>query len=171
MLEVAVATADDAEIIETLLDNVFGAGRQAKASYQFRAGVAPVSALSLVAKDNNELVGSIQYWPMSLGDQTVLLLGPLAIALHRQKQGIGRMLTEMSLGLAEKMGFRVVFLVGDPGYYQHLGFVPAPRSVTMPHEDPARLQVRCLSEEHDSSLAGELCIWHNQPVSEPHQAV
>ena len=54
----------DAGDIEQLLDLAFGPNRLAKASYQYRDGVAPIPALSWIARDGAKLVGTIRYWPI-----------------------------------------------------------------------------------------------------------
>lgn len=130
----------DGPAIEHLLDLSFGPNRRRKISYRYRSGVAPIAELCLVARGADGLVGSIRYWPVRLGDRPVLLLGPLAIDPERRGQGIGRALIRASLARAEAMGWRLVFLVGDPAYYAQHGFRPVPAGVIMPGEDPARLQ-------------------------------
>ena len=50
-----------------------------------------------------------------------------------------------SLALAEAMGWRLVFLVGDPAYYARYGFAVAPANIVMPDESPSRLQYRTLA--------------------------
>ena len=57
----------DAGDIEQLLDLAFGPDRLAKTSYRYRDGVAPVSALSWIARDGERLVGTIRYWPIQVG--------------------------------------------------------------------------------------------------------
>ena len=96
--------------------------------------------LCYVARAGATLVGAIRYWPIRLDDRPALLLGPLAIDPARQGQGIGRALTRATLALAEGMGWRLVFLVGDAAYYARHGFSPAPANIVMPRESPARLQ-------------------------------
>lgn len=144
MLALSHEGPEDGSAIEDLLDRAFGPDRLKKTSYRYRQGVAPLWALCLVARERGELVGSIRYWPIRLGEQPALLLGPLAIEPARQGQGIGRALTEASLARAEALGWRLVFLVGDPAYYARYGFSVAPASVVMPGESPARLQYRTL---------------------------
>jgi predicted N-acetyltransferase YhbS len=137
----------DAGDIEQLLDLAFGPNRLSKASYRYRDGVAPVSALSWIARDGARLVGTIRYWPIQIGrgQTSALLLGPLAVDPARRGEGIGRMLVARTLDQAMLSGHRVVLLVADPGYYEQFGCVPAaPLGFSMPHENPERLWVRPL---------------------------
>jgi predicted N-acetyltransferase YhbS len=138
----------DAGDIEQLLDLAFGPNRLAKTSYRYRDGIAPVSALSWIARDGDRLVGTVRYWPILVGnaDAPALLLGPLAVDPTRRGEGIGRMLVARTLDQAMFSGHRLVLLVADPGYYEQFGCMPAaPFGFSMPHEDPARLWVRPLA--------------------------
>lgn len=140
MLTIADEGPFDGPVIEDLLDASFGPGRFRKTSYRYRIGLAPVQPLCLAAWTAGRLVGSIRYWPVCLDDQPALLLGPLAIDPARRGQGIGRALMRASLAKAEALGWRLVFLVGDPAYYAQHGFDVVPETIVMPGEDPARLQ-------------------------------
>ncbi len=138
----------DAGDIEQLLDLAFGPDRLAKTSYRYRDGVAPVSALSWIARDGERLVGTIRYWPILIGaaDTPALLLGPLAVDPTRRGEGIGRMLVARTLDQAMLSGHRLVLLVADPGYYEQFGCLPAaPFGFAMPQEKPERLWVRPLA--------------------------
>jgi len=134
-------------VIETLLDRCFGPNRHAKTSYRFRDGVGEVASLARVALYDDRVIGSIQYWPMRLGGETVLLLGPLAVAPEWENRGIGRALVAASLAAAAAEGWRHVFLVGDFDYYSRFGFSPASNwGVSMPNEQQHRLLARCIGE-------------------------
>jgi len=143
-------TPDLAPAVENLLDNVFGPGRQDKASYLYRAGVQPVAELSWTAYAGEQLVGTIRYWPILVGEAGLqaLLLGPLGIDQEFAGRGIGRALTFKTLELAAGLGYGLVLLVGDVDYYKRFGFVPAtPYGFVMPGEKrPERLQVAALRE-------------------------
>ena len=124
------------------------AKRLAKASYQYRDGVAPVTPLSWVTRDRDRLVGTLRYWPIQVGakDAPALLLGPLAVDPTRRGEGIGRMLVARTLDQAMLSGHRLVILVADPGYYEQFGFVPAAAfGFSMPNEKPERLWIRPLA--------------------------
>ncbi len=155
MLRIRHEQPSDHDTVEDLLDRAFGIRRRLKVSYRYRTGLEPVHDLCLVAENEAGLVGAIRYWPIRLGPRPALLLGPLAIEPALRGRGIGAALVEISLARAAAGGGDLVFLVGDPAYYARFGFRPAPPEVTMPGEDPARLQLRRLG--HDSGpLAGVL---------------
>src|ERR1700754_1397074 len=79
----------DASAIEALNDAGFGPGRFAKSAYRLREGVAPVAELGFVAVDGDALLGSVRFWPISVGGHEELLLGPLAVRGDQRGRGIG----------------------------------------------------------------------------------
>ncbi|MEX1147641.1 MAG: N-acetyltransferase, partial [Sphingomonadales bacterium] len=117
--------ADPAQI-EAILDRAFGPGREQKTAYRFRDGVDPVDGLSLVARLDGRLVGTIRFWPVLAeadgGLRDALLLGPIAVEPDLKGLGIGKALMRRGLELARAQGHRLVILVGDFDYYGKLGF-------------------------------------------------
>ena len=149
----------DRNAIETLLDVVFGKDRHNKVSYRYRDGVDPVAGLSRIAHDGGDLVGTIQYWPISIGaDKTpALLLGPIAVSPDRKGQGIGIRLILETLESAAAGGTGVVVLVGELPYYARFGFVPAQDfSVIMPDEAPERVQILFLNTDLKGKVSGQI---------------
>lgn len=53
-----------------------------------------------------------------------LLLAPISVVLEYRNKGIGSELIKESFRLARKMGYTVVFLVGNSAYYHRFGFRP-----------------------------------------------
>ena len=154
MFDITTLRPEDHDQVEDLLDRAFGRNRKSKTSYRYRAGIHPVNELSLAAREGDRLVGSIQYWPVTLGgqDTEALLLGPLAIDPRRQGEGIGAALMFTSLDMAAWAGHTAVLLVGDLAYYRRFGFrTAALDGLTMPGEAPHRLLV---TEPADHALAG-----------------
>jgi predicted N-acetyltransferase YhbS len=147
MVAIIPPSADNFAVIENLLDRCFGPNRHVKTSYRFRDGVAQVESLARIAVDDDSIIGSIQYWPMLLGPERVLLLGPLAVEPEWANRGIGRALVAASLAAAAAEGWLHVFLVGDFDYYSRFGFLPASNwGVAMPNEQQHRLLGRCIGD-------------------------
>ena len=141
MVDITPPSPEHAVQIEQLLDHAFGQERQSKISYRYRDGVPCVASLSRVAVSGDELLGSIQFWPARLGEETVLLLGPIALWAGYVGQGVGTCLMNHALANAKAQGWKHVFLVGDPNYYRRFGFGLAEQwGVTMPDENAARFQ-------------------------------
>ena len=84
------------------------------------------SAISLVAFVAGKLVGHVLMSRMRAeGDGRqfrALGLAPVAVLPERQGQGVGSALIRKALALAESNREQLVFLVGEPEYYQRFGF-------------------------------------------------
>ncbi len=149
----------DAAAIETLLDNAFGTDRHSKSSYALRQDGPPVAGLSFSARSGDKVVGTIRFWPVTVGDGVTpaLLLGPLGVAPDRQNYGIGRGLVCRGHMMAEELGYKLVLLVGEEKYYRRFGYKPAqPYGLIMAGEDPSRLLVHELDAGALSGVSGDL---------------
>lgn len=121
-------TAGDDRHINDLLDTAFGPGRLTRTAYRLREGVEHISSLAYVAENDNELMGSLRYWPVSVeSGHEALLLGPLVIRPDWQAKGCGKALMRRTLDLATGQGHRIVVLVGDAPYYARVGFSQVPK--------------------------------------------
>jgi predicted N-acetyltransferase YhbS len=161
----------DSPAIEVLLDEAFGADRHRKQSYRFRRHIGPIEALSLVARDQGRLIGTIRQWQVTIvGDREpvpALLLGPIGVAADRRSEKIGDRLIRESLRLADELGHRIVLLVGDLSYYGRFGFRPAAaHGLFMPGEQPERLQVLELDPGALAGVAGDLWPVRQKPAGE-----
>ncbi len=129
--------------VEALFDLCFVPGREALSSYRLRDGVDPVAELSLVARDEMDVVaGAVRYWPVEVGGAPTLLLGPIAVHPTRQGEGLGALLVEESLTRAT--GWERAMLVGDAPYYGRFGFSHLPGVEMPPPTNPARVLGRAL---------------------------
>jgi predicted N-acetyltransferase YhbS len=88
-----------------------------------------IPELSLVAEKDGRIVGQITLYKTDIitqqGKQTELLLSPISVHPNFFRQGIARAMTEKALALAKNMGYRAVFLCGNPNLYRKLDFVPS----------------------------------------------
>ncbi|MCP3735457.1 N-acetyltransferase [Sphingomonas sp. RP10(2022)] len=113
----------EAAAVEALLDRAFGTDRHQRTAYKVRGAAAPIAALSLAAIEDGVLIGTIQCWPVTLAgdDGTVhdlVMVGPVAVAPERQRDGIGRRLMTQALAAAARAGLDgALMLIGDPEYY------------------------------------------------------
>jgi predicted N-acetyltransferase YhbS len=113
----------DVEAREDLLDRVWGASRFHKTAERLRKGRSPADELSLVAEEDEGLVGTVRLWHVCAGSgRPALLLGPLALGEAWRGRGIGTALMRRALGAARRRGHRAVLLVGDAAYYGRFGF-------------------------------------------------
>ena len=91
--------------IEALYDLCFAPGREALSSYRLRDDVSPISDLSLVARDGQEiLAGAIRFWPVHVGPHDALLLGPVAVHPTHQGEGLGGYLIHTGVEIGRELG-------------------------------------------------------------------
>ncbi|MSU91503.1 GNAT family N-acetyltransferase [Rhodobacteraceae bacterium 2CG4] len=153
--------ADTAEV-ELLFDLAFAPGRTALSSYRLRDGVPMLGALSLVARDDYDVVaGAIRYWPVVVGQAAAapaLLLGPIAVHPTRQGEGLGALLMSESLSRARALGWRRVLLVGDRPYYARFGFDHVPVEFPAPTNQDRVLGL-ALTEGALDGFGGAVAPW------------
>jgi predicted N-acetyltransferase YhbS len=117
-------SAADPQAIEDLLDAAFGADRHARTAYRIRDGMLVIDRLSFAAFSGETLVGTIQCWPVAVGDAPVVLVGPVAVSPDCQRSGIGRLLMNRLIETAPDLPMA---MIGDPGYYgRFFGFTADP---------------------------------------------
>ena len=119
LLELSSLKAAD---VEELLDDAFGVDRHQRTAYLLRHGVAAIDHLSFGIVDNNNLVGSIQCWPIKVASTPLILVGPVAVSRMRQNQGIGHRLMQATFG-AIRPNDPPMVMIGDPEYYGRFGFI------------------------------------------------
>ena len=89
-----------------------------------------IPELDVVAVHGGRIVGNIVYAASVIRtddgkEYEVLGMGPIAVLPEYQRRGIGRRMISYTKDRAREMGFRAIFLYGDPDYYSRCGFVPA----------------------------------------------
>jgi predicted N-acetyltransferase YhbS len=156
--EVRRERAEDEPCIAMLTEAGFGPGRYAKSAYRLREGVHAVTDLGFVAIENGTLRGSVRFWPIKVGDDDVLLLGPLAVESAQRGRGIGISLMQAGIAAARAAGWRAIVLVGDEPYYSRVGFVKlAPGRLQFPGPvDASRLLGLALADGALETLSGAI---------------
>jgi len=124
MWEIRAEREGDENAVEAVVDRGFGPGRFAKTAYRLREGVEPDRRLSFVAISEKDgvLLGSVRFWPIAVGGNLSLLLGPLAVEPALRGKGIGIALMQRGIEEARLLGYESVILVGDEPYYARVGF-------------------------------------------------
>ena len=124
MYQISLQKAEDTAAIEKLMVEVFGPERYARSVWQLRPGPA-LGSLCIVARQGDEIVGSLRFWEVQLGSQNILLLGPLAVLPSLRGKGCGKALVEEGLRRAIGGPWPLVLVSGEADYYPKFGFVPA----------------------------------------------
>ncbi len=110
--------------------------------------------LSLVAEDDEQIVGHIAFSPVTIGDgaRDWYGLGPVSVTPDLQKQGIGFRLVQRGVADMRERGARGIVLLGSPEYYSRFGFRHEPQ-LRFPGPPPEYFQ--CLLIDGDMP-AGEV---------------
>ena len=87
---------------------------------------------SLVAEYDGAVVGQVMLSPAAIMQDSqaaipLLTLGPVCVLPALVGRGVGSALMRAAIAIASHHGARAILLMGDPGYYQRFGFVPAAR--------------------------------------------
>jgi putative acetyltransferase len=163
---------DEGAVLATVRDAFKTPGRdgEAEASIVARTwalGASP-DGLDLVAADGTSILGHVLGGVGRLGGKPAIAVAPLCVMPSRQGQGVGTALMNDLLGRADALGWPMVLLLGNPGYYQRFGFEPSgPLGIyylPVGKDDP-HFQVRRL-RRFDLSLCGEFVFcWEEQRLA------
>jgi putative acetyltransferase len=117
----------DAPSVRRINELAFGRPIEADLIDALRAAGAVI--LSLVAAEEDVVVGHVLFSPVTLESETarfsIVGLGTLAVLPGRQKTGIGSMLVNAGLAELRRANHDAVVVVGHPSYYPRFGFVRA----------------------------------------------
>ena len=126
--------SDYAEVYELVKISFATASHSDGAEPDYLVGLrkkdAFIPELSLVAEqENGEIVGQIVLYKANVVTPTEiiteLVLSPICVHPARFRQGIARAMMEKAFEIAVELGYKAVFLCGDPQIYRKIGFVPA----------------------------------------------
>ena len=146
LVKVSFATSSDDDGTETAdyLDDV-------------RKKDAFIPELSFLALDGDRIVGQIVLYKTNIttsaGVVTELLLSPISVHPEYFRRGIARQMVEFALGQAKIMGYRAVFLCGDPNFYHKLAFQPT-YAYQIHHINDASAEWSMVRELYEGALTG-----------------
>lgn len=156
-------TRADRHAADALVEAAFGPGRLAKTAERLREGQSGGPAIALVVDDQyrgdqQRVAGVVRLWPVSIDQARALFLGPIAVDPGLRGSGLGRALVRAACDRAAAQGWSLVLLVGDPSWFEPLGFSAAGlENVTLPGPvDRRRLLARALGAGALEGLAGEV---------------
>ena len=145
-IDIDLETEADAGAVARLVDAAFGPGRWAKTAERLREHNRPIAGLSLVAREDGRLIGSVRLWPVLIGDTAAAFLGPIAVENAQRRHGVGARLVAHACVEAEAQGLAAILLVGDVPYFGRFGFVPSKARLPGP-VDPRRVLIRVFGDQ------------------------
>ncbi len=130
MLEIRKETENDYKEVYNVVKTAFETAEHSDGNEQdlvneLRNSDNFIPELSLVAIENNKIVGYILFTKIELGNNTEIALAPLAVLPEYQKQGVGSKLIEEGHKIAKKLGYHFSIVLGSEKYYPKFGYVPA----------------------------------------------
>jgi len=130
MIEIRQENKKDYEEVYNVVKMAFESAKHSDGNEQdlvvaLRKSKNFVPELSLVAVNDDKIVGYIMFSKIKIGEYEELALAPLAVLPEYQKQGIGKKLIEKAHKIAKGLGFHYSVVLGSEKYYPKLGYVPA----------------------------------------------
>lgn len=117
-------TAEDRAAIWQVNQQAFGGDDEANLVDALRDG--GFVEVSLVAETDGQVVGHILFSRVTIntkvGTVDALSLAPMAVLPEHQRKGIGTRLLWDGIGACQKLGHRIVLVLGHPKFYSEFGF-------------------------------------------------
>ncbi len=120
----------DYEIVEAVVKKAFenaehSDGKEHELVARLRKSDGFIKELSLVAEEDNSIIGHIVFTKARIGDDIVLALAPLSVLPSAQKKGVGTALMRKGHEIAKRLGYDIIVVLGSEKYYPRVGYKPA----------------------------------------------
>ena len=130
MLEIRQETEEDYDEVYNVIKTAFETakhkdGNEQDLVAQLRKSNNFIPELSLVAVQDNKIVGHILFTKVKIGEYEELALAPLSVLPEYQRQGIGKKLIEIGHKKAKELGYHYSVVLGSETYYPKSGYIPA----------------------------------------------
>ncbi len=140
-MQIRTSSAADLPAVLQVHRQAFGQEEEAGLTRAILVDPTAAPTLSLLAEDDGAALGHILFSRVRLTDPdsgcAAAILAPLAVVPAAQGRGIGGKLIEAGLARLREAGVTLVFVLGDPGYYNRYGFTPAgQQGLTAPYPIP-----------------------------------
>lgn len=125
-----VKKEDEEEIYELVKESFKTAevsdGKEQDFIYELRKRNTYIKELEFVAEKKDELIGHIMFSVQEVEDGletfTGLFIAPLCVKKEYRNKKIGTKLIKYGFSKAQDLGYKAVFLIGNPKYYNKFGF-------------------------------------------------
>ncbi len=160
MLEIRQETKKDYEEVYNVIKIAFETAEHSDGNEQdlvvaLRKSDNFIPDLSLVAVEDNKIVGYILFTKIKIGEYEELALAPLAILPKYQKQGIGKKLIEKGHQIAKELGYHYSIVLGNEIYYSKSGYSPAINyGIKAPFEVPSKNFMATKLNNTDKEIIG-----------------
>lgn len=120
-----------------------------------REGHAYIPELSLVAIENEKIIGHIMFTQAKVGTEVVLALAPLSVLPEYQRRGVGSQLIVEGHKMARQLGYEYSIVLGSEEYYPQFGYVPADTfGIMAPFDVPRENFMACKLSESVVCIQG-----------------
>lgn len=93
---------------------------------KLRASGNYIPELALIAEEETKIIGHMMLTKTCVQSSGLkfeaILVAPLSVAFEYRNRGIGSRLVRESFELARNLGYRAVFVIGNPAFYSRFGF-------------------------------------------------
>lgn len=129
MIIIRPETLEDYTVISEVNKLAFGQENEARLVENIRQAANFNPKLSLVAVKDEKVVGHILFSPITIqypkGNIPALALAPVAVRPEFQNQSVGSQLVKRGLEECQRLGHKIVIVIGHPTYYTRFGFSSA----------------------------------------------
>ena len=130
MLEIRQENKKDYEEVYNVIKTAFETAEHSDGNEQdlvvaLRDSNSFIPELSLVAVQDNKIIGYILFTKIEIGEYEELALAPLGILPEYQRKGIGKRLIEEGHRIAKELGYHYSIVLGSEKYYPKFDYIPA----------------------------------------------
>jgi len=164
MIEIRRETPLDFDLVTEVNNLAFKNPQKNQLVQDLRKNDAFKEELSLVATENETIIGHLLLFPTYITNNyrrhSTLLLASMAVLPDRQKQGAGTALIKEAMKQGEKIGFGSIILSESSEYFFRFGFKKASRwNITMPLNAPGETVLAVeLNRQGFSQVTGTVSI-------------
>lgn len=127
-MNIRIATNQDSDDIKRVYLSAFPKGESeivAKIAIELLSENTTPQTISLIVEADHSVVGHVAFSPVEIDHNEncqAYILAPLAVQTDYQKRRIGSTLIKYGMQQLSAMGVNIVFVYGDPNYYERFGF-------------------------------------------------